>query len=53
MRRESYGLNSEAVSALHEHGVRLLICLDCGSSNIVELDLACCSSARVEVEVYF
>ena len=36
-RVEGYGLNRGAVQALHEKGVDLLVCLDCGSSNIAEL----------------
>lgn len=39
-RVEGYGLNRGAVQALHEKGVDLLVCLDCGSSNIAELEMA-------------
>ena len=39
-RDEGYGLNASAVRALREKGVGLLICLDCGSSNVSELELA-------------
>jgi single-stranded-DNA-specific exonuclease len=39
-REEGYGLNSSAVRVLREKGVDLLICLDCGSSNVAELELA-------------
>lgn len=39
-RDEGYGLNPAAVRALREKGVNLLICLDCGSSNASELELA-------------
>ena len=36
-RREGYGLNKTAVRKLKEEGVTLLICLDCGSTNIEEI----------------
>jgi single-stranded-DNA-specific exonuclease len=39
-RDEGYGLNARAVRTLHEKGVSLLICLDCGSSNTAELEIA-------------
>ena len=39
-RKEGYGLNPSAVRILREKGVDLLICLDCGSSNVAELELA-------------
>lgn len=39
-RDEGYGLNAGAVRALREKGVGLLICLDCGSSNTAELEIA-------------
>jgi len=39
-REEGYGLNPSAVRVLRERGVDLLICLDCGSSNVAELELA-------------
>lgn len=39
-RDEGYGLSIGAVRALRERGVDLLVCLDCGSSNIPEIELA-------------
>jgi len=39
-REEGYGLSQDAVRTLRERGVDLLICLDCGSSNVAELELA-------------
>lgn len=39
-RDEGYGLNREAVSKLKAKGTDLLICVDCGSSNIEEIGLA-------------
>jgi single-stranded-DNA-specific exonuclease len=39
-RREGYGLNESAVRKLKQEGVTLLICLDCGSTNIKEIGLA-------------
>lgn len=39
-RHEGYGLNIPAVKKLKEQGVTLLICLDCGSSNIDEIEEA-------------
>jgi single-stranded-DNA-specific exonuclease len=39
-RDEGYGLNQTAVETLHEKGVHLLICVDCGSSNIAEIEKA-------------
>ena len=39
-REEGYGLNSEAVSQLKAEGTNLLICVDCGSSNVEEIGLA-------------
>ena len=39
-RDEGYGLSQGAVRTLRERGVDLLICLDCGSSNVAELELA-------------
>ncbi|HME41887.1 MAG TPA: single-stranded-DNA-specific exonuclease RecJ [Syntrophorhabdales bacterium] len=37
-RQEGYGLNQRAVKTFSEHGVELLICLDCGSSNSAEVE---------------
>ena len=37
---EGYGLNSDAVRALHDKGVKLLITVDCGISGASEVDLA-------------
>ncbi len=39
-RDEGYGLNETAVKALHDKGVTLLVCLDCGSSSFAELETA-------------
>lgn len=39
-REEGYGLNADAVKTLRGKGVDLLICLDCGSTNIAEIELA-------------
>lgn len=39
-REEGYGLNGAAVEMLHQKGVQLLLCLDCGSSNTVEIEKA-------------
>ncbi len=39
-RSEGYGLNAGAVETLRGKGVGLLICLDCGSSNVSEIELA-------------
>jgi single-stranded-DNA-specific exonuclease len=39
-RDEGYGLNPTAVEKLREKGVTLLICLDCGSSNTAEIEMA-------------
>ncbi len=39
-RDEGYGLNSDAVSRLKAEGTELLICVDCGSSNVDEIRLA-------------
>lgn len=39
-REEGYGLNASAVERLAGQGTRLLICLDCGSSNSEEVLLA-------------
>lgn len=46
-REEGYGLNAQAVETLHGKGVELLLCLDCGSSNGPEIELA----ARAGMEV--
>lgn len=48
-REEGYGLNEGAVRKLHERGVQLLVCLDCGSSNVAELEVA--SSLGMEAVV--
>jgi single-stranded-DNA-specific exonuclease len=39
-RKDGYGLSRHAVEVLKEKGVTLLICLDCGSSNVEEIGLA-------------
>ncbi len=39
-RREGYGLNVGAVRKMKEMGVKLLICLDCGSTNVAEIRAA-------------
>ena len=39
-RDEGYGLNATAVKALHDKGVTLLVCVDCGSSSFAELETA-------------
>jgi single-stranded-DNA-specific exonuclease len=39
-RKEGYGLNTGAVKRLKEQGVELLVCLDCGSTNVEEIDAA-------------
>jgi single-stranded-DNA-specific exonuclease len=36
-RKEGYGLNAASVAKMKEDGVGLLICLDCGSTNIDEI----------------
>jgi single-stranded-DNA-specific exonuclease len=38
--REGYGLNVEAIEQLAAEGVRLLITVDCGISNVAEVDRA-------------
>lgn len=38
--REGYGLNTEAIETLSTDGVRLLITVDCGISNVVEVERA-------------
>ena len=39
-RKEGYGLNAAAVGKIREMGVTLLVCLDCGSTNIEEIRTA-------------
>ncbi|OPY72825.1 MAG: Single-stranded-DNA-specific exonuclease RecJ [Syntrophorhabdus sp. PtaU1.Bin058] len=39
-RKEGYGLNPGAVKVLKEKGVHLLVCLDCGATNVEEIGLA-------------
>ncbi len=39
-RKEGYGLHSQAVKTLKGKGTNLLICLDCGSTNVEEIGLA-------------
>lgn len=39
-RHEGYGLNLRAIRNIKEKGVTLIICLDCGSSNVEEVDSA-------------
>lgn len=39
-RHEGYGLNVSAIRRFHGQGISLLICLDCGSSNIEEVEEA-------------
>lgn len=46
---EGYGLNAEAVRKLAASGIRLIITVDCGSSNKAEIELA--SSLGVDVVV--
>lgn len=46
---EGYGLNAEAVKKLAATGIKLIITVDCGSSNGPEIDLA--SSLGVDVVV--
>ncbi|MCX5817970.1 MAG: single-stranded-DNA-specific exonuclease RecJ [Proteobacteria bacterium] len=40
MRKEGYGLNIEAVKRIEARGTKLLICVDCGSSNVDEIKAA-------------
>ncbi len=47
--REGYGLNEQAVRALAESGTSLIICVDCGISNIREVHVA--KSLSVDVIV--
>ncbi|NTU81803.1 MAG: single-stranded-DNA-specific exonuclease RecJ [Chloroflexales bacterium] len=47
--REGYGLNNLAVSQLAEDGVRLLITVDCGISNVAEVAAATSSGLDVIV----
>ena len=37
---EGYGLNAEAVTALHEQGVSLIVTVDCGITAVEEVELA-------------
>lgn len=39
-REEGYGLNRRAIEEFKERGVSLLVCLDCGSSNGEEIEIA-------------
>ncbi|MCX5808759.1 MAG: DHH family phosphoesterase, partial [Proteobacteria bacterium] len=39
-REEGYGLNIEAVKRIEARGTKLLICVDCGSSNVDEIRIA-------------
>ncbi len=39
-RQEGYGLHKETIKTLYEKGVTLLISLDCGSSNVEEVNYA-------------
>lgn len=39
-RHEGYGLNLPAIKRFSEQGISLLICLDCGSSNVKEVEEA-------------
>ena len=39
-REEGYGLNVEAVKRIEARGTKLLICVDCGSSNVDEIRVA-------------
>jgi len=39
-RHEGYGLNLDALRVFRDQGISLLICLDCGSSNIEEIEEA-------------
>jgi single-stranded-DNA-specific exonuclease len=48
-REEGYGLNRKAVEGLAAKGVKLLICLDCGSSNIAEIEAANAAGMTVVV----
>ncbi len=40
MRKEGYGLNIEAVKRIAARDIKLLICVDCGSSNVDEIRAA-------------
>ncbi|MEZ4521573.1 MAG: single-stranded-DNA-specific exonuclease RecJ [Thermomicrobiales bacterium] len=46
---DGYGLNSKAVRAFASDGCRLLITVDCGSSNVAEIDLALSLGMKVIV----
>ncbi len=37
---EGYGMNNEAVKKLYDEGVRLIITVDCGISNLIEVEYA-------------
>ena len=37
---EGYGLNHAAISGMHARGARLLICADCGTGNVAEIEHA-------------
>ena len=39
-REDGYGLNIDAVKKISAKGIKLLICVDCGSSDVDEIDLA-------------
>jgi single-stranded-DNA-specific exonuclease len=47
--QDGYGLNPRAVDAFAEAGCELLITADCGSSNVVEIELALARGMRVIV----
>ncbi len=47
--KEGYGLNLDAVDELADRGCRLLIAVDCGSSNVVEIERALDREMRVIV----
>ncbi len=38
--KEGYGLNSAALESLHQHGITLIITVDCGISNVAEVEYA-------------
>ncbi len=46
---EGYGLNSAAVERFADDGCKLLITVDCGSSNVAEIDLALSRGLQVIV----
>ncbi len=39
-REEGYGLNVQAIDALRDQGVTLIVCVDCGSTNVDEVKRA-------------